>query len=61
MSNCSSDLRERLPRSHVEFLQSLELSYETGDYLFVHAGVRSGPSRSISRPPTICCGSASRS
>jgi diadenosine tetraphosphatase ApaH/serine/threonine PP2A family protein phosphatase len=35
-----TSLRERLPRRHVEFLHDLELSYETGDYLFVHAGVR---------------------
>jgi serine/threonine protein phosphatase 1 len=35
-------LRSRLSRDHVEFLQSLELSYEMGDYLFVHAGVRPG-------------------
>ena len=35
-----AELRERLPRRHVEFLEELELSYETGDYLFVHAGVR---------------------
>jgi diadenosine tetraphosphatase ApaH/serine/threonine PP2A family protein phosphatase len=34
------ELRARLPRRHVEFLEELELSYETGDYLFVHAGVR---------------------
>ena len=34
-----SSLRERIPRRHVEFLQSLELSFESGDYLFVHAGV----------------------
>jgi serine/threonine protein phosphatase 1 len=33
------DLRQRIPRQHVEFLQSLELSFESGDYLFVHAGV----------------------
>ena len=33
------DLRQRIPRRHVEFLQSLELSFESGDYLFVHAGV----------------------
>jgi serine/threonine protein phosphatase 1 len=33
------DLRQRIPRPHVEFLQSLELSFESGDYLFVHAGV----------------------
>ena len=34
-----SSLRQRIPRHHVEFLQSLELSFESGDYLFVHAGV----------------------
>jgi serine/threonine protein phosphatase 1 len=32
-------LRERIPRRHVEFLQRLELSFESGDYLFVHAGI----------------------
>ena len=32
---CASGYRGR----HVEFLQSLELSFESGDYLFVHAGV----------------------
>jgi serine/threonine protein phosphatase 1 len=32
-------LRERIPRRHVEFLRRLELSFESGDYLFVHAGV----------------------
>jgi serine/threonine protein phosphatase 1 len=35
-----AELRERVPRRHVDFLQSLELSYETGDFLFAHAGVR---------------------
>jgi len=35
-------LRAELPRHHVEFLRNLELSFETGDYLFVHAGVRPG-------------------
>jgi serine/threonine protein phosphatase 1 len=33
-------LRDRVPRRHVDFLQSLELSYESGDFLFAHAGVR---------------------
>jgi serine/threonine protein phosphatase 1 len=32
-------LRQRIPRRHVEFLQSLELSFQSGDYVFVHAGV----------------------
>lgn len=35
-------LRARLPRQHVEFLRDLELTFEIGDYLFVHAGVRPG-------------------
>ncbi len=35
-----ADLKERVPAEHVEFLKSLELTYEIGDYLFVHAGVR---------------------
>jgi serine/threonine protein phosphatase 1 len=32
-------LRQQIPRAHVNFLQGLELSFESGDYLFVHAGV----------------------
>jgi serine/threonine protein phosphatase 1 len=36
------DLRQRIPREHVDFLQRLELSFESGDYLFVHAGVHPG-------------------
>jgi serine/threonine protein phosphatase 1 len=35
-------LRQRIPRAHVDFLQDLELSFESGDYLFVHAGVHPG-------------------
>jgi serine/threonine protein phosphatase 1 len=35
-----AELRARVPRRHVDFLQSLQLNYETGDFLFVHAGVR---------------------
>jgi serine/threonine protein phosphatase 1 len=35
-------LRHRISRAHVDFLQGLELSFESGDYLFVHAGVNPG-------------------
>ncbi|HEX6141490.1 MAG TPA: metallophosphoesterase family protein [Geminicoccaceae bacterium] len=42
LTRLQAALRQRLPRSHVGFLQNLELSYESGDYLFVHAGVRPG-------------------
>jgi serine/threonine protein phosphatase 1 len=32
-------LRQQIPRAHVDFLRGLEFSFESGDYLFVHAGV----------------------
>lgn len=35
-------LHKSLPRAHVEFLRSLKLYYEEGDYLFVHAGMVPG-------------------
>ncbi|MGB7404260.1 MAG: metallophosphoesterase family protein [Pacificimonas sp.] len=33
-------LREAMPPAHIDFFTSLDLSYEVGDYMFVHAGVR---------------------
>lgn len=33
-------LNEALPPAHRAFLESLRLSHEEGDYLFVHAGIR---------------------
>jgi serine/threonine protein phosphatase 1 len=44
------DLRQRIPRRHVEFLQNLELSFDSGDYLFVHAGV--DPARPLDQQAT---------
>jgi len=35
-------LETNLPPEHLEFLQSLQMVYECGDYLFVHAGFRPG-------------------
>jgi serine/threonine protein phosphatase 1 len=35
-------LREVMPRTHVELLESFELMRRAGDYLFVHAGIRPG-------------------
>jgi serine/threonine protein phosphatase 1 len=32
----------RMPEAHLTFFRNLQLSYEEGDYLFVHAGVRPG-------------------
>ncbi|MHA1107950.1 MAG: metallophosphoesterase family protein [Alphaproteobacteria bacterium] len=40
--NIQTALKERLPRSHVEFLYRLGLHHVAGDYLFVHAGVAPG-------------------
>lgn len=33
---------EQVPSAHLHFLQGLELSYETGDLFFAHAGIRPG-------------------
>ncbi|MDR3508849.1 MAG: metallophosphoesterase family protein [Caulobacteraceae bacterium] len=35
-------LVQAMPTHHVEFLNSLDLYFDGGDYLFVHAGVRPG-------------------
>jgi len=36
----SASLAAVLPPAHLEFLRSLDLMIEVGDYLFVHAGIR---------------------
>jgi serine/threonine protein phosphatase 1 len=36
------ELTANLPPHHLDFLSTLDLTYENGDYLFVHAGVRPG-------------------
>lgn len=38
----AADLRIKIPEQHLEFLQSLKLSHQEGDYVFVHAGLRPG-------------------
>ena len=38
------ELRARIPQNHLEFLSSLQLMYQTGDYVFVHAGIKPGVS-----------------
>ena len=36
------ELIRQLPPEHMTFLSNLEIKYECGDYLFVHAGVKPG-------------------
>src|SRR5215212_1137645 len=36
------DLAKTIPKAHLEFMQSLALSFTCGDFLFVHAGIRPG-------------------
>ncbi len=38
----AASLAERLPAHHSEFLMTLPLAFDCGDYFFVHAGVRPG-------------------
>jgi serine/threonine protein phosphatase 1 len=37
-----TELRARIPHSHRQFMERLELMYQAGDYVFVHAGIRPG-------------------
>ena len=41
------------PESHLRFLTSLPLSYETDEYFFVHAGLRPGLPRSAQSPDDL--------
>ncbi len=43
--NAAAQLKERMPRTHLEFLHGLERYVELGDYAFVHAGI--DPSRPL--------------
>lgn len=38
----AAELKEQMPQSHRDFLETLELSRTVGDYLFVHAGLKPG-------------------
>ncbi len=35
-----AELAEKVPPEHLAFLRGLEVTFQIGDYLFVHAGVR---------------------
>ncbi len=39
-----------VPRNHLEFLTTLRISYETHDYIFVHAGLKPGVPRDKQTP-----------
>lgn len=41
------ELRNSVPKSHMEFLSKLELTKEIGDYFFVHAGIN--PARPLNK------------
>jgi serine/threonine protein phosphatase 1 len=38
----ANELAKSIPKPHLEFLDSLKLSFSCGDFLFVHAGIRPG-------------------
>lgn len=37
-----TEARERVPQTHIDFLNNAQITHETEDYFFVHAGVRPG-------------------
>jgi serine/threonine protein phosphatase 1 len=38
----ANELAKSIPKQHLEFLEPLNLSFNCGDFLFVHAGIRPG-------------------
>ncbi|MFP4039307.1 MAG: metallophosphoesterase family protein [Desulfosudaceae bacterium] len=42
-----------IPRSHLDFFNSLQLYYETDDYIFVHAGLREGVALDHQKPEDL--------
>ena len=42
MQQLATELAERLPDAHRDFLEDALLSFRAGDYYFVHAGIRPG-------------------
>ena len=42
LAGLQTSLQKRLPDRHREFLRTLRLMHEEGDYVFVHAGIRPG-------------------
>ncbi|MGA7326376.1 MAG: metallophosphoesterase [Rhodomicrobium sp.] len=42
LTEASERFQARLPESHLQFFEELELYHRFGDYFFVHAGVRPG-------------------
>lgn len=49
----SSQLQLNMPASHLKFIQGLRLFYELGDYLFVHAGIKSNIPLEQQGPDTL--------
>jgi serine/threonine protein phosphatase 1 len=45
--------QEAIPERHLHFLRNLELQYQIGDYVFVHAGVRPGVPLDEQRPTDL--------
>lgn len=42
MAEACDQLRDKMPKAHIDFLRDLDVSHREGDYLFVHAGIRPG-------------------
>ena len=47
------ELRRLIPPDHLAFFKRLDLSYEAGDYFFVHAGIRCGVPLELQDPQDL--------
>lgn len=46
-------LRQLIPPDHLAFFKRLDLTYEAGDYFFVHAGIRCGVPLELQHPKDL--------
>lgn len=53
LSELVSEVGKRVPPEHIAFLRRFEDSLSTGDYLFVHAGIRPGTSLEAQSPADL--------
>ncbi len=53
LARVQSELRDKLPQRHLDFLRRLPLSHVEGDYCFVHAGMRPGVALDAQAPQDL--------
>ena len=53
MKNCQQSDGPQIPREHIDFFNSLQLFYQTDDYIFVHAGLKNKVPLEMQKPDDL--------